>query len=406
MTDKIHKPERLRKWLLSYLIVCGVAANLMFASLYLFTDWLWVVKQRVIAKFGLEPMIAAIWPAAATHDQPVGIAELRKEIADNFGSWTPQTGGSLPAQTLAIGTATFTSLDAAVKALQSGNVLEIGPGVYRTPLVIVPDQVTVVGRGRVTFDGPNAEGKAAIVIKGNNTRIVNIECMNIRVPSENGACVRMEGRNLDLEHVYFHDSEEGLLTTDQPGILNIRDSRFELLGMNGFAHGVYTGGGELNVTDSLFLASVSQGHEIKSRSAVTRIAHCVLASLDAQDSRLLDLPNGGLVTIQDSVLEKGPASVNGTAIGYGLEAMNFDNNYLILKNNVIIMERAGMNRLVQIKEHSIAPVIVKNLIVSDEDTDYGDANRQFGSRRKAGLAPYPFVPAADAAAGMLAGQFQ
>ena len=84
-----------------------------------------------------------------------------------------------------------------------------------------------------------------------------------------------------------------MLTGPNPGRILIRNSRFERLGLNGTAHGIYVGGGELYVYQSEFLRSKSQGMEIKSRARKTVIERSVIASLDGVDSRLLDIPNGG-----------------------------------------------------------------------------------------------------------------
>ncbi|MDD4914838.1 MAG: hypothetical protein PHW13_07350 [Methylococcales bacterium] len=403
MTIRAQRISLFKKWIVYYLVAAGVSAHVVLVGLFFFTDWLTLAKDRAIVKFKLAPVIAAIWPEEPVVNETPDIA---KQIAENFGVWTPRSTAPAAALSISIGGKPFATLQDAAKALNPGDTLDLGPGVYKLPLVISQSQVTIAGHGRVVFDGPTAEGKAAIIVRGKDTRIVNIECKNIKVPSGNGACIRMEGENLTLDHAYFHDSEEGILTGPQPGLVSIRDSRFELLGMNGQAHGIYTGGGELDIQDSLFLASVNEGHEIKSRSPVTKIQRTVVASLGSHDSRLIDIPNGGLVTIKDSVLEKGRQSVNGTAIGYGLEGMAFSNNYLILKNNIIILERTGPNHLLQIKEGSIAPVLVKNLIVSNEDVDYGDANLQYTSRRKAGLAAYPYVPDIRALQVIMANKFQ
>lgn len=389
----------IKNYAIKYLIVTGLAAHIVLVSLYFGTDWVTLAKDKFIHKLKLDVL-------ADYFETPQAPLDIHAEIASNFGTWEPHATTGIRPQKIMIGDKEYANLDDAVKALKPGETLELGAGVYKTPLVIRQNQVTIAGRGHVIFDGPSAEGKATFVVKGKDTRIFNIECRNIRVPSGNGACVRQEGENLTLEHVYFHDSEEGVLTTATPGLVTVKDSRFELLGKEGRAHGIYTGGGELDIEDSLFIAAVDEGHEIKSRSSVTKINRTVVASLSSKDSRLIDISNGGLVTIKDCILEKGPGSVNSTAIGYGLEGMTFSNNYLILKNNLVLLEKIGPNHLVQIKEGAIAPVLVRNIIVTTEKDDFGDANLKFKSRKKAGLDKYPYLPGIETAIEFVSRKFQ
>lgn len=317
---------------------------------------------------------------------------IHDEINFSFGSWVPERLKSIDPNKILIGSHEFENLQSAVDSLLPGDTLEIGPGVYKTSLVIKQDKISVVGRGHVVFDGAIAEGKAAFVIKGNDFSIYNIECKGVKASDQNGACVRMEGANLTLNHVYFHDSEQGVLTGSQPEKVIIKDSRFELLGRNGQAHGIYIGGGELHIEDSLFIAAVDEGHEIKSRAKVIEIIRTVIASLSSSDSRLIDISNGGVVSIKDSILEKGPESTNADLIGFGLEGNKYKNNYIELKNNIVIMERDGPNNLIHSVDGGIDPVFDSNIIISKYDPLLTGINIWYKNRKTAGLKDYPFVP--------------
>src|SRR5690606_27406697 len=124
-------------------------------------------------------------------------------------------------------------------ALEDGDVLRIAAGVYNEAIVIRASNVVVEGEGLVVLEGKAAGGKAAIVNKGNFNQIRNIECRQIAVPDRNGACVRHEGKNLKLYHVYFHDSEQGILAGNKSGMVIIENSRFQNLGKAGRAHAIY-----------------------------------------------------------------------------------------------------------------------------------------------------------------------
>lgn len=362
----------------SYLMFVGLAVHIALAgALVIYPDIRYKFENKVSLLFS---------------DQVTSGKSIEEEITLAFGSWKPNESSPLAPQKILIRGREFPNLQSAAEALKPGDILELGPGTYKTPLIIKHDHISVIGRGHVVFDGATAENKGAILVKGNDVRINNIECKGIKVPDQNGACIRLEGANLTVDHVYFHRSEQGILTGNQPGIVTIRDSRFELLGRAGRAHGIYIGGGELHIEDSLFIAAVDEGHEIKSRARTTEIVRTVVASLASHDSRLIDISNGGLVSIRDSILEKGPGSSNADVIGYGLENMAYGYNYIELKGNTIIMERNGPNNLIHLGTEAVLPIVSSNVIISNDESGFSEFNIWYKSRKKAGLDGYPKIP--------------
>jgi hypothetical protein len=233
-----------------------------------------------------------------------------------------------------------TALAEGLRRATAGTVVILAPGTYREAGVITADGVTLRAQAGARVVGVAAEGKAALVIRGNGTVIEGLDCSGIAVPDRNGACVRLEGRDLTLRRVYFHDAEQGVLIGDQGGAVVIEDSRFERLGAIGRSHGVYANHiRQLTIRRSCFLSSRDEGHEVKSRAAHTVIEASVIASLDGVDSRLVDVPNGGGLIIRDSVLEKGPRSSNRDVIGFGLEGIGNPANGVRLENSVVILDR-------------------------------------------------------------------
>ena len=341
---------------------------------------------------GINILAAKAPGVLSVFQTPAKTYNLNEEIAQNFEPWKPLVHDSKPAKGIYIGTRSFSSLTRASASLRDGETLHIGPGTYSEPLIIKANHVSIIGRGHVIIERTSAEGKAAIVIKGSHTLVENLECRHIAVRDRNGACIRLEGKNLRINHVYFHNSQQGLLTGSQPGLVEIDDSRFERLGLGGRAHGVYVGGGQLTLTNSLFIAAQDQGHEIKSRAARTFISKCVIASLSSNDSRLIDVTGGGRLTITDSILQQGPRSTNQDMIGYGLERNLYTSNQAKLTNNIIIMEREGPDVLFHANKE-LPPLIASgNVIISENDIQLSGANLIFETRKEVGLAPYPSLP--------------
>lgn len=383
----IFKPIRIIA--IYYLLFCGLSVNALFIGIYLYDkSIIYTVYDKVEKKIRLT-----INPNALIDEQNQLRQQLHNEIALNFGQWqpSPETYPVDPG-TVKVGNFTYKSISQASASLQDNQVMVIGEGTYFEPLVIQKNNVKIIGSGRVTFDGINAEGKAAIITKGKNITIINIECKNITVRDQNGSCIRSEGENLTVDHVYFHDSEQGILSSRNE-YLHITDSRFEKLGKNGQAHGIYIDAGELIIEKSLFIASVSEGHEIKSRARKTVIKNSVIASLSSEDSRLLDVPNGGELIISDSVLEKGPQSANSTAIGYGLEGIKHALNKITIEKSVIVLERNGNNKLIDIRADShLSFKAANNIIIAKEDLDISGINWVFPSRKEAKIDAYPHIP--------------
>ena len=251
--------------------------------------------------------------------------------------------------------------------------------------------------------GAAVEGKAALVVKGDDILIEGLECSEINVVNGNGACIRMEGRNLTLRRVYFHDSQEGILVgwigRAEKGRLLIEDSRFERLGFGGRAHAIYVGEGDITfeIRRSRVVASKGQGHEIKSRAARTLIEGCVIASLEGADSRLVDVPNGGEVVIRNNLFQKGPNSQNPDLIAVGLERgkpgrSDHAVNSILIEGNTFILERGHRMNLVHTK-HVPPAVLRRNTIIGGLPYREGD-NLWYRNLAAAGLdRPGALLPA-------------
>ncbi len=375
--------------LVGYFALAGIAAHFMAVALYFKHP---EVVHKLTTKI-TQPFQKLIENTAAQESKNTPTLSLVEEIEQILPAWK-----SLPAVIsapgrIAIGGKFYTSLKEASLSLKDGDTLQIGEGIYTEPLIIKANDVTVVGEGAVVIEKTSAEGKAAIITKGNNTHIKNIECRNIAVPHGNGACIRHQGKHLKLTHVYFHSSQQGVLTGKNPGFVVVKDSRFERLGNKGQSHGIYMGGGELDISNSAFIAAKNQGHAIKSRASTTRVHRTLVSSLSSNDSRLIDIPNGGKLIVSDSTLHQGPKSVNQDMIGYGLEGSKHAENEIIIYGNLIVLERGGPNVLLHTKDPALKAEIDNNIIITSEDLgEIEKSNLVFETRADAGLKPYPYLP--------------
>ncbi len=373
----------------SYFALVGIAAHFIAIALYFKHP---EAVQKLTTRI-TKPLHHLISDSVAQQNKNTPELSLEEEVEQVLPTWKSLSTGSIAAGKIAIGSQVFSSLKKASSSLKDGDILLIGEGIYTEPLIIKANDVTVVGDGAVIIENTSAEGKAAIITKGNNTHIKNIECRNIAVEHGNGACIRHQGKHLKLTHVYFHSSQQGVLTGKDPGFVAVKDSRFEKLGNKGQSHGIYMGGGELDISNSAFIAAKNQGHAIKSRASTTRIHRSLISSLSSNDSRLIDIPNGGKLIVSDSTLHQGPKSVNQDMIGFGLEGSKHAENEIILYGNLIILERRGPNILLHTKDPALKAEMDNNIIIASEDLgEIENSNLVFETRADAGLKPYPYLP--------------
>ena len=321
---------------------------------------------------------------------------ISDEIELVFSAWQPQKALKTIANKFEVDGVGFSDVSEAINALSPGDELFIAAGTYNTPIIINQDNITITGLGQVIFEKAVADNKGFVVSKGNNLTINNIECRQIRARDGNGACVRQEGENLTLNHVYFHQSQQGVLETSRNGgVITVNHSRFEQLGFNGRSHGIYTHTASASVFQSLFVATKQQGHAIKVRGSKLTVNESIIVSLSAEDSRLIDMPNGGDLNIASSLLGQGPKSANGQMIGYGLEGISKVKNSINLHDNIIYLERLGINYMLTTpKNIRLSSLRQTNNIVigSDRSLYKSEYNTYFIDRAELGLPAYPQLP--------------
>jgi len=278
------------------------------------------------------------------------------------------------------------TLQDAFDQVKDGGIIRIGPGTYRMAGHLKKkNRVSIYGSPGTVFDGVATGNKGAFVLDGNDITLEDITCRNIKVRDRNGACVRFEGTNLTMRGVVFENSENGILAGDKSGDILIEDSIFRGNGAGGRSHGMYINGGRLTVRRTQVLSSKDQGHGIKSRAERTIIENSVIASLEGDDSRLIDLPDGGVAAIRNSLLVEGANTANWQLLSFGVEKRLKDNNLLRVENNLIITDREGGSELILVGKTMPRPIIQQNLVVGRIKYDWTGNNYFFEDRKELNL---------------------
>jgi hypothetical protein len=237
----------------------------------------------------------------------------------------------------------FATLSGAVGSIGNGRgTIQIAPGTYRQ--CAVQQGGDIVYRSAqpraAIFDGAICEGKAALVLRGHSARVEGVIFQNMRVPDGNGAGIRLERGDLDVTGSTFRNSEEGILTHDDPeSAIRIDGSTFERLGRCDrdldCAHGIYVGNyGSLSVTRSRFQAG-NGGHYLKTRSArVSIVGNSFDDSAGRATNYMIDLSNGASGTIGNNVMVQGRDKENYSAfITVAPEGRTHDSSGLTVVDN-------------------------------------------------------------------------
>ena len=106
----------------------------------------------------------------------------------------------------------YRSLRDALNAALPGDRVILAPGVYAEGRLIDTPGLELRGEAGAHLRGHAVEGKAALVVKAKGVLIEGIECSGIAVRDNNGACIRIEGDDLTVRNVHFHDNQEGILS--------------------------------------------------------------------------------------------------------------------------------------------------------------------------------------------------
>lgn len=297
----------------------------------------------------------------------------------------------------------FKSLSAAKHAIRKGSRIYLFSGVFEQGIYLDKDNLEIIGEEGVVFDNATVDEKAALVLTGNNILVENIECRNIQVNDKNGACIRFEGANLTVRNLYAHDSQSGVMTSNNAGIVKIEYSTFERLGgkaaVEGYAHALYIKADELFFYQSKILSTKGECSGIKSRSKKVVIDSSLLASMDAIDSRLVDMANYGELIIKNSVLQQGSHTSNSQLLAYGLEkniTPEFDVNRVELVNNILLFDNKKSNVLISYR--LLDEMVNRNNVFIGYFNLYLQFiknNMWYTSRKRARILPYPYFPQID-----------
>ncbi|MFM9853108.1 MAG: right-handed parallel beta-helix repeat-containing protein [Sphingomonadaceae bacterium] len=237
---------------------------------------------------------------------------------------------------------TFYRLDDAVKAVGDGDAtILIAPGTYPDCVVQRGGNITYRGTapGQVIFDGGACDGKGTLVLAGLSATVEGLIFQNIRVPDRNGSGIRLEKGDLTVTNSMFRNSEQGILTANDPtSQIVIDQSTFSGLGgcPNGqCSHSLYIGDfAKLTVTRSRFERGTG-GHYVKARTRLVSISDSSFDDTNGKETNyMIDLPAGAKGVISGNEFVQGANKENHSAfITVAPESRDFPSAGLTVINN-------------------------------------------------------------------------
>lgn len=236
----------------------------------------------------------------------------------------------------------YTAPSAVASLVKDGDTVEIAPGVYPADVATWRANNLVLRAtaryAHLRADGAHAGGKGIWVFAGNNITAENIEFSGAKVPDENGAGIRAEGRSPTIRNCYFHDNENGILGGSGESDVLIENSEFNNNGFgDGFTHNMYIGPVRSLTLRGSFTHHAKIGHNVKSRARINHILYNrITDDADGTASYSIDLPNGGLAVIIGNLIQQSPRSDNPSLFAWGAEGLTGTDNRVYLSHNTFV----------------------------------------------------------------------
>jgi hypothetical protein len=237
----------------------------------------------------------------------------------------------------------YGSLQQAVDAIgDASGTIRIASGRWRDCAVQTAGSVAYVAAvpGQAALDGGVCEGKAALVLRGRSARVEGLIFANLRVPEFNGAGIRLERGDLAVSQSWFTDSNEGILTAEDPaGAILIERSSFTRLGTcegaGGCAHSLYIGNYSALTVRRCRFEQGRGGHYVKSRAGRIEITQSSFDDSQGMATNyMIDLPGGATGMIADNWFVQGRDKENYSAfIAVAAEGKANSSNGLTISGN-------------------------------------------------------------------------
>ncbi|GAA0570014.1 NosD domain-containing protein [Rhizomicrobium electricum] len=231
----------------------------------------------------------------------------------------------------------------AIAAAKPGDTIHILPGTYRDCAAWRTDNLTIEGEDGAVLSEAICQGAGILVVNAPRATLRGLTFEGASIPEGNGSGVRANGLFLTVDRCTFRNNQDGILAANNPdATLLVRRSTFDGNGAclpdKGCAHGIYAGFVNLFRVENSRFVNTQVGHHIKSRARRTEIiGNTIEDGPRGTSSYLVDLPNGGSLTMTGNTLEKSARSQNPTAaVSIGEEGGKRKPGEIVISGNTFV----------------------------------------------------------------------
>ena len=281
------------------------------------------------------------------------------------------------------------TIAAAARLAQSGDVVEIAAGEYVDDVAVWPQDHLVVravgGRARLVSRRVTAQDKAIFVVQGDDVTIEGLDFAGAHVADRNGAGIRHEGGRLTVIDCLFEDNEMGLLAGNDPrSEVTIERSEFhgnrvasDYRPGDRIGHQVYVGTiGRFTLVAS-YVHGGAFGHLVKSRARESFVvANRLTDEAGGRASYELEFPNGGRAYVLGNLIGQSATTENADIVSFGAEGYRWEHNELYLVNTTLNDALPGGGRVLRVHDGAQRVDALDNLV--------------YGNRLEAPAAPGRF----------------
>lgn len=267
----------------------------------------------------------------------------------------------------------YKTAEEASAAIKNFSQVILSKGEHVGELKVAADDVFITGENGSIVKVTETASRGFFTISGQRVSIENINCIG-STNKNRGGCIWHNGSDLTIYNSQFSFSGAAVIDIANTGSLSIDSSTFSGGGNWRGRAVIDASSPNLTIFNSQFKGAAAGAHLIKAKSSNTKILNSFLLANDST-GRLIDLPFGGIVLIEGSLLVQSTSASSSQAISYGSSTMGRARSHnLNVKRNLILLEREkGSQFLVQNFSAKTPFEIAENVFIGE----FKDSKRFF-----------------------------
>ena len=246
--------------------------------------------------------------------------------------------------TLTVGThQQYATIAAAVAAARNGDTVSVLAGTYTNDLATIRTNITLVANGgQVVLNSTALASGGALLTVAANAVVDGFVFAGAHAADGTAAGLLQTAGALTVRRSLFTGNQTGLLSTaGSTATVSVQASEFAGNGTgSAFSANVAVSGIQsLSITDS-YVHDAAGGDEVRSLAHATTILNSRIEDNAAIAATVLNLANGGTVSVRNSVLEKGARSSAAAVVRFG-GGTPYAGSSLSITGNTLVSDKPG-----------------------------------------------------------------